>query len=120
MCIRDSPNPKFDKIEHGGSHCKKRYHGWILDCKEIREKRYDKLNAEAIANGHAGVCRENAENLGKCWNCGRDMWSDDEELSFPQLGEQRLMHTDCAYEHSDIVRRESEADMCYDTIYDVC
>ena len=121
MIVR-CPNPKFDKIEHGGSHCKKRdYHGWILDCKEIREKRYDKLNAQAIANGHAGVCRENAENLGKCWNCGHDLWSDDEELSFPQLGEQRLMHMDCAYEHSDIVRRENEGDMGYDPAYDgVC
>jgi len=105
------PNPKYDKIEHGVS-CRKRQHGHGLDCGETRKKRYEKLNAQAIANGFAGVCRESATYEGKC-RCGGKIWSDDEEICIPPLGEQKPMHMDCASEYMDVIKRESEAEMYY-------
>ena len=108
---RPEPNPKYDKIEHGVS-CRKRQHGHGLDCGETRKKRYEKLNAQAIANGFAGVCRESATYEGKC-RCGGKIWSDDEEICIPPLGEQKPMHMDCASEYMDVIKRESEAEMYY-------
>ena len=98
--VEERAEPKCDRIEH-----------WCV-CQHKRNDRREKLNDQAIVNGHAGVCRENAILEGTC-SCGGNIWSDDEEICIPPLGEQKPMHMDCASEYMDVMKRESEAEMYY-------
>lgn len=56
---------------------------------------------------HLWIPTQQRTELGKC-RCGRIVWSDDEEILIPPLGEQTWMHMDCAAEYVHDIKLEDQ------------